>query len=185
MDKKLPVTLLIALLALLVVVGGGLFAYLWFSGGSGEATGEARAEAVEPSRSQSVVYEVDNEVRDRTIRTLILDSNQDAYEFSTFEPTEVTGLPQTISREDTLRFQVTGDLTIRDVTSPVTFDMSLEVNSEAEVEGSASTTILWEDSDITIPYVGGDSIVASVEDQVDLEIDFVAIASGGDRESRD
>jgi polyisoprenoid-binding protein YceI len=120
--------------------------------------------------------ETDDEVRDRSIRTLILESNKDEFEFSTFRPTAVDGLPESVDVGSTFSFQVTGDLTVRDVTSPVTFDMRVEIRSEREIAGIASTTILWEDFDITIPYVGGDSIVASVEDQVDLEMEFVARA---------
>lgn len=120
--------------------------------------------------------QTDDEVRDRTIRTLILESNKEEFEFSTFRPTEITGLPETIALGDSFSFQVTGDLTVRDVTSAVTFEMSLDLESEEEITGTASTTIRWEDFDITIPYVGGNSIVASVEDQVDLEMEFLARA---------
>lgn len=120
--------------------------------------------------------ETDDEVRDRTIRTLILESNKDEFEFSTFRPAQISGLPESIEVGDRFSFQVTGDLTVRDVTSSVTFEMSLDVESEEEISGSASTTILWEDFDITIPYVGGNSIVASVEDRVDLELEFLARA---------
>ncbi|MFP4375201.1 MAG: YceI family protein [Spirochaetaceae bacterium] len=118
----------------------------------------------------------DDEVRDRTIRTLILESNEDEFEFSTFEPTSVDGVPETIAVGDSLDLDVTGDLTVRDVTSEVTFEMTIDVQSEDEITGAASTRILWEDFDITIPYVGGDSIVASVSDEVGLELEFTARA---------
>lgn len=120
--------------------------------------------------------ETDDEVRDRTIRTLILESNKDEFEFSTFRPTQITGLPESVDVGDRLSLQVTGDLTVRDVTDSVTFDMTINLRSEREISGTASTTIRWEQFDITIPYVGGNSIVASVEDQLDLEMDFVARA---------
>ncbi|NBF39897.1 MAG: YceI family protein [Spirochaetes bacterium] len=116
----------------------------------------------------------DDEVRDRTIRTLILESNKDEFEFSTFDPTAVTGVPEVIEVGDRLDLDVTGNLTVRGVTSEVTFDMTLNVQSEEEITGTASTTILWEDFDITIPYVGGNSIVASVSDEVGLELEFAA-----------
>jgi polyisoprenoid-binding protein YceI len=118
----------------------------------------------------------DDEVRDRSIRTLILESNKDEFEFSTFEPTEIAGVPEVIEPGDRINLQVTGDLTVRDVTSPVTFDMTLDVRSREESAGAASTVILWDDFDITIPYVGGNSIVASVAEEVRLELEFVARA---------
>lgn len=232
MSKKGVFTVVLTVVVIVVLAGVGFFAYIWFSGGTGEASRETQAAELEPEQPESVVYEVveeesearfnieevlrgepntvvgttsgidgsvavefrsdeieigefvinvrtietDDEVRDRTIRTLILESNKDEFEFSTFEPTQLTGLPGPVAVGDRLSFQVTGDLTIRDVTSPVTFDMTLNIRSEEEITGSASTTILWEDFEITIPYVGGNSIVASVEDQVDLEMEFVARA---------
>ena len=222
----------IVIVAVLVIAGGGFFAYIWFSGGSGEASAAAQAERIEPQEPEQVVYEVvdarsearfiieevlrgepntvvgrtdqidgsiavqfdpamveigqfvinvrtvrtDDEVRDRTIRTLILESNKDEFEFSTFDPTAVTGVPEVIEVGDRLDLDVTGNLTVRDVTSEVTFDMTLNVQSEEEITGTASTTILWEDFDITIPYVGGNSIVASVSDEVGLELEFAARA---------
>lgn len=219
-------------MAVLVVAGGAFFAYIWFSGGSGEASAAAQAERIEPQEPEQVVYEVvdarsearfiieevlrgepntvvgrteqidgsiavqfdpamveigqfvinvrtirtDDEVRDRTIRTLILESSKDEFEFSTFEPTTVTGTPEVIEVGDRLDLDVTGNLTVRDVTSEVTFDMTLNVQSEREITGTASTRILWEDFDISIPYVGGNSIVASVSDEVGLELEFDARA---------
>lgn len=222
----------IIIVAVLVVAGGAFFAYIWFSGGSGEASAAAQAERIEPQEPEQVVYEVvdarsearfiieevlrgepntvvgrteqidgsiavqfdpamveigqfvinvrtirtDDEVRDRTIRTLILESSKDEFEFSTFEPTTVTGTPEVIEVGDRLDLDVTGNLTVRDVTSEVTFDMTLNVQSEREITGTASTRILWEDFDISIPYVGGNSIVASVSDEVGLELEFDARA---------
>jgi polyisoprenoid-binding protein YceI len=122
--------------------------------------------------------QTDDEVRDRTIRSLILESNKDEFEFSTFEPTSIAGIPDSIAVGDSLDLEVTGDLTVRDVTRPVVFDMTLEVSSREEILGTANTAITWDDFDITIPYVGGDSIVASVGDEVRLELEFVAEAAG-------
>ncbi|TVQ37516.1 MAG: YceI family protein [Spirochaetaceae bacterium] len=118
----------------------------------------------------------DDEMRDRTIRTMILETNRDEFEFSTFVPTAVAGVPSSFGVGDTLELMVTGDLTVRDVTAQVTFDMTLRIQTEDRIEGTASTVILWDDFDITIPYVGGNSFVASVEDQVELRMEFVAAA---------
>lgn len=119
----------------------------------------------------------DDEVRDRTIRSLILESSKDEFEFSTFQPTSIAEIPESIEVGDTVDLEVTGDLTVRDVTREVLFDMTLEVSSREEIRGSASTTITWDNFDITIPYVGGDSIVASVGDEVRLELEFLARAN--------
>ena len=116
----------------------------------------------------------DNEVRDRTIRSMILQSNRDEFEFSTFQPRSTRGVPDELAVGDTLALQVVGDLTVRNVTSPVTFEMTLELVSQDLVTGTARTSVTWQQFDITIPYVGGDSIVEAVDDELRLEMDYRA-----------
>ncbi|MEX2445587.1 MAG: YceI family protein [Alkalispirochaeta sp.] len=116
--------------------------------------------------------------RDTVIRAQILQSGRDEFEFSTFEPTNVAGVPESFELGDTLDLVVTGDLTIRGVTSEVSFDMELSLDSEEMISGTASTTILWEDFDITIPYVGGGSDVGAVSDSVELRLEFTAEEEG-------
>ena len=113
----------------------------------------------------------DNDFRNRAIKNRILSTND--YEFVSFEPTGITGLPGSISIGESFDFQITGDLTVRDVTKEVTFDATVTPLSETQLEGAASTTILYPDFNLTIPNAPS---VASVEDEVILEIDFVAAA---------
>jgi polyisoprenoid-binding protein YceI len=118
----------------------------------------------------------DDEIRDRSIRTLILESNKDEFEFSTFRPREVRGLPESFEPGDELSFDIIGDLTVRDVTREVTFNAELELLSLNEITGTVGTTIRWDDFELTIPYVGGNSIVSSVADELRLEMAFLAAA---------
>lgn len=118
----------------------------------------------------------DDEVRDRSIRTLILESNRDEYEFSSFRPRRVEGVPEVITVGDTLDLDVTGDLTVRDVTTEVTFAMEVSVDSREEISGLATTTLRWDQLEISIPYVGGNSIVSAVEDELELQLEFLAVA---------
>lgn len=113
--------------------------------------------------------------RDVVIRAQILQSGQDRYEFSTFNPTAVSGVPETFEFGDTLDIVLTGDLTIRGVTSSVEFDMELVLESEDMISGQAATTVRWDDFDITIPYVGGNSVINSVDDSVELRLEFTAV----------
>lgn len=113
--------------------------------------------------------------RDVVIRAQILQSGRDEFEFSTFNPTGVSGVPESFEIGDTLNIVLTGDLTIRGVTSSVDFDMELVLESEDMISGTASTTVLWEDFNITIPYVGGNSDINSVDDSVELRLEFTAI----------
>ena len=113
----------------------------------------------------------DSENRNRAIRNEILDT--DDYELISFVPTELLGLPDSVSVGESFSFQIVGDLTIRHITQQVSFATTVSVDSEAQISGSASTTIFRADYELSIPQVPS---VASVEDDILLEIDFVAPA---------
>jgi polyisoprenoid-binding protein YceI len=111
-----------------------------------------------------------NEFRNRAIRAQILESARDEYEFINFVPTALSGLPESAAVGDTLTFQITGDLTIRNITKPVTFDATLTI-SDTVLQGSATATVLRSDFNLQIPDVPG---VANVTQEVALQIDFTA-----------
>lgn len=113
----------------------------------------------------------DSGSRNRAIQNLILETN--TYEFVTFTPTAYSGLPASIAVGDTFSFQITGDLAIRDITSQVTFDVTVTVESDSRISGLASTTIDRATYDLQIPSVPQ---VASVEQTLILELEFVALA---------
>lgn len=113
----------------------------------------------------------DDNLRNRTIKNRILDTN--TYEYITFTPTRLTGLPDQISFGTSYTFKIVGDLTIKDVTKEVSFDVTVTPADASKLEGSASTTILYKDFGIAIPQVPR---VAGVDDAVALEIAFVAVA---------
>lgn len=110
----------------------------------------------------------DNEFRNRAISNQILDTNQ--YEFITFQPTELIGLPAGVAIGDSIDFQVAGQLTIRDVTQPVTFAVNLNLISETQLTGSAQATVMRADFGLVIPQVRG---VANVDEAVVLTLTFV------------
>jgi polyisoprenoid-binding protein YceI len=111
----------------------------------------------------------DDSQRNRMIQNFILSTNQ--YEYITFTPTAVSGLPQAAQVGNSYQFQIAGQLTIKDVTRDVTFDASVTPRSATELEGTANTSIRFADWGISIPSV---PFVAGVSDQVHLELDFVA-----------
>jgi polyisoprenoid-binding protein YceI len=113
----------------------------------------------------------DDNFRNRAIKNQILDTNN--YEYVTFTPTALTGLPDQISFGTSYTFKIVGDLTIKDVTKEVSFDATVTPVDASRLEGSASATILYKDFGIAIPQVRQ---VASVDDAVALEIAFVAAA---------
>ncbi|MFL7838702.1 MAG: YceI family protein [Candidatus Promineifilaceae bacterium] len=115
----------------------------------------------------------DNEFRNRAIKNDILDTN--SYEFITFTPTAVEGLPDSVEIGETVAFTITGDLTIRDITQAATFDVEATAVSANELQGTASSTVQRADYDLNIPSVPN---VANVEEEVALYIDFIARSSG-------
>ncbi len=110
-----------------------------------------------------------SDFRDRAIRSEILESANDEFELMTFSPTAVDGLPSNPGLP--FSFEVTGDLTIRDVTQSVTFQVVIEEASSSVVVGTATAQVVRENFGLTIPSV---SRVANVTEEVDLELFFVA-----------
>jgi polyisoprenoid-binding protein YceI len=116
----------------------------------------------------------DDNRRNGQIQNRILESSKDEFQYITFEPTSITGLPETAAVGDTFNVQIVGNLTIHGITQEETFDVAVTVASETELTGLGSTTILHKDYELSIPSV---PIVASVKDEVKLEIAFNAIAA--------
>ncbi|CAA9235992.1 MAG: conserved hypothetical protein [uncultured Chloroflexia bacterium] len=148
-------------------------------GTTNQVAGEIAVDPNDPGQTRVGVIQVnartlatDSGMRNRTIANRILQTGQ--YEFITFTPTSIVGLPEQGAIGQAYTFQMVGDLTIRDVTKQVTFDVSATAQSENRLEGTARTAVRYADYGISIPSVPQ---VASVGDEVKIEIDFVAAAS--------
>ncbi|MFN8452390.1 MAG: YceI family protein [Anaerolineae bacterium] len=118
-------------------------------------------------------FATDEDRRDNSVARFILQSENDANEFITFQPTAISGLPDSASVGDTLEFQVTGDLTIAGTTQSVTFDVTATLATADQLTGHAETVIERADFNLTIPSV---PFVADVGEEVTLKLDFVANA---------
>jgi polyisoprenoid-binding protein YceI len=116
----------------------------------------------------------DNRFRNRSVNRLILQSNRDEYQYITFTPTAIQGLPAEATVGETLSLQVTGDLQIRDIVQPVTFTVTVTADSPTQLTGLAQATVQRGDFELTIPNVEG---VADVTEEVTLELEFVANAT--------
>lgn len=114
----------------------------------------------------------DENRRNQAIRNRIL--NTDSFEFITFTPTEIIGLGGSAAIGQPVEFQIAGDLTIRDITRPVIFDVTAQAFSADQFAGTATTTIQRSDYNLVIPSVPS---VANVGEEVTLEIDFLANAN--------
>ncbi len=149
-------------------------------GTSNQVTGNIAVNFDDPTTSMVGPIEINlrtlatnNEFRNRAIRDQILESNQDRYEFTTFTPTAVAGLPEAVAVGDTFTFSLTGNLPIREITREVVWEVTVTVVSETRLEGIAITQVTRSDYELVIPNVPS---VANVTDEVDLKIEFVAIA---------
>jgi polyisoprenoid-binding protein YceI len=147
-------------------------------GANSEISGEIQVDFTAPQQAQVGPIEIgaggfatDSGLRDQSIRTFILQTNR--FPTINFVPTEIIGVPDHVSAGDTMKLQISGDLTIHGVTKTVTFDAHVTMVSDQELIGSASTAILRTDFGLEIPNVPR---VAGVEELVNLEIDFVAVA---------
>ncbi len=146
-------------------------------GVTSQVAGEIAIDFDNPANSQLGVITInartlatDKSNRNRMIQNEILDTAE--FEFITFTPTAITGLPAAITPGQTITFQVTGGLTIRAITVTQTFEITATVDASGRLSGHGIATVLRADYDLIIPSVPQ---VASVSEEVILEIDFVAI----------
>jgi len=148
-------------------------------GVTNQIAGELALDLSNPAATQVGIIQInartlatDNNFRNRAIQNEILDTG--AYEFITFTPTAVTGLPESVKVGDPVTFTIAGDLTIRDVTNAVVFTVQATAVSDTQLAGTATAAVNRGDYGLQIPSVPN---VANVEEEVELIIDFVANAS--------
>lgn len=113
----------------------------------------------------------ENNFRNRAIQNEILDTG--SFEFISFEPTSIEGLPGSAAVGDTVQFAVSGNLTIRDIVQPATFTVEATFAGDNQISGLASTVVNRADYNLVIPNVPN---VANVEEEVELYIEFTANA---------
>lgn len=113
-------------------------------------------------------FRSDSSRRDGVIRNQWLESSR--YPIANFQPTRFEGLPAGYQDGSPYAFRVTGDLTVRDVTREVSFDVTAQLDGET-LTGTATTTILMSDFSVgPISIIG----ILNTEDAVKLIFDFVA-----------
>ncbi len=107
----------------------------------------------------------DNWLQDNAIET-------DRFPEATFVATAVSGLPATYTEGEEISFQLIGDLTVRDVTNPVTFDVVASLTGNT-LRGTATLPLRMTDFGITPPdFVN----TLTVADSFSIEVRIVAQA---------
>jgi len=115
----------------------------------------------------------DSERRDRAMRgPVILNSGSNEHELITYMITSVDGLTGEPTNGSRVEFTITVDLTIKGITQPVTFDVSVAMVDDDTIEGSAVANITRDMFEIGIPSVPS---VADVTNEVLIALEFVAI----------
>jgi polyisoprenoid-binding protein YceI len=110
----------------------------------------------------------DSSRRDRTIRDRFLQSSQ--YPIATFVPTAIEGLPGSYTPGQELSFKVTGDLTVKETTKPVTFDVTAKI-VDGDLIGTATTTISLNEFGVGPVEIAG---MLKTEDEAKLTLALVA-----------
>jgi polyisoprenoid-binding protein YceI len=145
-------------------------------GGSSQVAGQIAVDFSNPSASEVGPIQInartlltDNEFRNNAIHNFILDTEQ--YEFITFTPNKISGLPNEFVSGKVISVQIEGDLLIREITQPVIFTATITPNGRAQLTGSATAEIWRTDFNLQIPNAPG---VANVSEKVTLIINFIA-----------
>lgn len=150
-------------------------------GATREVAGRITADLADPAASaigtiliNARTLETDNSFRNRALRSQILKSAQDEFEFITFEARELSDFSaDAVAVGETFSFAISGDLTVVGVTRPVTFSAEVTRDSATQISGSATVNLQYADFGLVIPEVPS---VANVTDDVELSLSFVARA---------
>lgn len=103
----------------------------------------------------------DNYVRTRTLET-------ERFPTVTLVPMEIRGLTWPLPAAGTVTFQLVGNLTVKGVTRPTTWEVTLDV-AGSTLTGTATTRFSFADFEMTKPRV---AVVLSVDDTITLEYDL-------------
>ncbi|NJN68140.1 MAG: YceI family protein [Chloroflexaceae bacterium] len=113
-------------------------------------------------------FKSDSERRDTAIRDRWLESA--TYPLATFVPTSVEDLPESYTEGETVSFSIVGNLTVRDITSPVTFETTTTIEGDT-LTGTSTANVLMTDFGFDPPDIAG---VLKAENDVLITFDFVA-----------
>jgi polyisoprenoid-binding protein YceI len=148
-------------------------------GRTSEVSGEVTLDQSAPQNSSlgTITADVsqfasDSDRRDNAIRGRFLESSR--YPNVTFKATSLEGLPEVYQEGQEITFKVHGDLTIRETTKPVSFDVKAMLDG-GSLSGEAVTTILMSDFGFGPISIAG---ILNTEDQAKVTLKFVARSDG-------
>ncbi|MGQ9813903.1 MAG: YceI family protein [Candidatus Roseilinea sp.] len=110
----------------------------------------------------------DSDRRDSAIRSNWLESAK--YPIARFVPTAYEALPNTYEIGQELIFKITGDMTVRETTIPVTWEVKARYDG-SQLVGTATTRIKMSSFNFAAPSIAG---ILRAEDDATLTLEFVA-----------
>lgn len=122
-------------------------------------------------RTNARTLVTDSSQRNAALRSRILRSAQDEYEFIDFAPSALTGLPDSIGIGTTYPLEIEGMLTIVGQAIPVVFVGEATLASEEHLHGEFTARLRYADWGIAIPNL---PFIANVDEEVELTLSFVA-----------
>ncbi len=150
--------------------------YNYAIGVTSEVQGEMLLDPTNPSASQIgpitiaiVTFQSDNFLRDERIQNEFLESA--TYPLAVFTPTELRGLPNRYVPEETLTFEMVGELNVRETSVTTTFQVTARLEN-GKLLGTAMTRVLMTDFGFTPPVIAG---FIETENEVDITFEFVAL----------
>lgn len=149
-------------------------------GETSQVAGQILVNQDDPAKSQLGEIKIDvstlvtdNDLRNRTLRGRILETDTPANQYATFVARSISGLPSSIAVGQKVSFKVIGDLTVHQVMKSATFDAQVTLASAKQLTGQAETTVKYRDFNITVPDVPS---VTGLGDTVKLALTFTANA---------
>ncbi|MGD0005227.1 MAG: YceI family protein [Anaerolineaceae bacterium] len=140
-----------------------------------QVTGDIYGNKNDPSQSKigTITIDIsqftsDSSMRDNFIRKNFLQSN--TYPLATFAPTAIDGMPASYTEGQSYSFKVTGNLTVHNITKPVTFDIAASLSGNT-LSGTATAGIKMSDFGVGPITLAG---MIQTQDDVALTLKFVA-----------
>ncbi len=109
--------------------------------------------------------------RDENVESLVLKTNEEINKVITFKSTNIEGLPENVVNNQNYNLKITGDLTISGITKQTTFDTNVIYKDDGSLEGTAKTSLFYEDFGLKIPDF---PFLSNVSKQVDLTVNILA-----------
>lgn len=142
-------------------------------GKTSQVNGEFSVDLINPAQIQFGEFSVDISTlttdsprRDNAIRSRWLESSR--FPLAKFTVSQLVGFPNNPQEGQELTFQMEGNLTVRDTTRPLTWNVKAVKNGQ-RLTGEATTFLMMKDWGVEPPNIAG---VLIVKDGVTLTINF-------------